>query len=61
MNDNQECIKLVSNLILQGKTKHIEMQFHFIKKEVQIGEIKVLYIQTEEQLANLLIKPINKM
>jgi len=34
MCDNQNNIKIVKNLVFHTRTKHIEMQYHFIREKV---------------------------
>lgn len=47
--DNQSSIKLVKNRVLHARTKHIELQHHYICGRVDEGEITVVYIHTYEQ------------
>ena len=49
--DNQSCIKLSVNPV-------IEMRFHFIRDLVQKGALKLQYIRTDEQIADILTKPL---
>jgi hypothetical protein len=58
LSDNQSCIKLVNNLVLHAHTKHIEIQYHFIRERTQIGEVSICYIPTVEQQADILTKPL---
>ena len=46
--DNQSCIKLSENPFFHDRSKHIEIQYHFIRDYVQRGamEIKSLYSPT---------------
>ena len=56
--DNQSCIKLSKNPVFHDRSKHIEMKYHFIKDLVQRGTLKLQYIRTDEQIANILTKPL---
>jgi hypothetical protein len=60
LNDKQSCIKLVHNPILHARTKHIEIQYHFIRERNQTRDIIVRYIPTYEQQADILTKPFKK-
>jgi hypothetical protein len=45
--DNQSCIKLSKNLVFHDHSKHIDIMYHFIRYYVQIGAVRLDYIQTE--------------
>ena len=44
--------------MFHDKTKHIEVRYHYIRDMVQKGAIKLKYVPTEEQVADLLTKPL---
>ena len=57
--DNQAAMKLEEN----GKgsshrTKHISIRTFWIKDQVKLGKIKVMYMPTSEMLADMLTKPV---
>ena len=56
--DNQSCIKMTENLIFHDKSKHIEIKYNFIQDIVQKGAVKLKYVPTEEQVADVLTKPL---
>ena len=56
--DDQSCIKLSENLVFHDRSKHIEMRYHFIKDLVQRGAMKLQYIRIDEQIADILTKPL---
>jgi hypothetical protein len=58
--DNQSCIKLLKNLVFHDMSKHIEIVYHFIRDRVQRGAVRLQYISTEEQISNILTKPLLK-
>jgi len=51
LSDNQSCIKLVENHVSHAKTKHIEIQHHFIHDIAKAGEIQV-GIHSHQRLAS---------
>ena len=57
--DNQSCLKLTENTVFHDRSKHIELKYHFIRDMVQRGAIKLQYIHTNEQIADILIKPLS--
>jgi hypothetical protein len=58
--DNQGCLYLSENSGVQQRTKHIDIRYHFIREHVESEEIKLEYIRTDEQLADLLTKPLSR-
>lgn len=57
--DNQSTIKLACNLVFHGRTKHIEIDFHFIRERVVHKDLSLRYVSTASQLADLLTKPVS--
>jgi len=49
--DNKSAISLAKNPISHGRSKHIEIRFHFIREQVTNGMIELYYCPTELQLA----------
>ena len=57
--DNTSDINLSKNLIQHSRTKHIKIRHHFIRVHVQNEDIILEFIPTEDQLADIFIKPLN--
>eukprot|EP00253_Pinus_taeda_P001835 PITA_01835 len=51
------CIKLTENPVFHDRSKHIGIRYHFIRDYVQKGAVKLEYISTDEQVADILTKP----
>jgi hypothetical protein len=51
--DNQSCI--------HDRSKHIEIRYHFIRDMVQRGALKLQYISTDEQVADVMTKPLSRV
>ena len=49
------------NPVFHDKSKHIEIKYHYIRDMVQRGVMKLLYIATEEQIADVMTKPFARM
>jgi Reverse transcriptase (RNA-dependent DNA polymerase)/gag-polypeptide of LTR copia-type len=58
--DNQGAIALAKNPQFHARTKHIDIQHHFVREKVASGEVDLQYVPTEEQLADGLTKPLSK-
>ena len=58
--DNKSAINLAKHPIDHGNNKHIETRFHFIRDKVNNGEVKLTYCKSEENIADMLTKPLKK-
>ena len=56
--DNTSTINLTKNPVHHLRTKHIDIRHHFIRDHVQNKDIKVEFIPTHLQLADIFTKPL---
>jgi hypothetical protein len=56
--DNQSCLKMVANDKFSNRTKHIDTKFYFSRDCVSQGHVKLKYVATEHNLADLFTKPL---
>nr|GEZ03640.1 hypothetical protein [Tanacetum cinerariifolium] len=54
--DNESVIALCCNNVQHSRSKHIDIRYHFIKERVENGMIKLYFVNTEYQLADLFTK-----
>jgi hypothetical protein len=54
--DNVSIVYLASNPIQHQRTKHVEIDLHFIRDKVTIGEVHVLHVSTTSQFVDIFIK-----
>src|SRR5271170_3285508 len=54
--DNQGAISLAKNPMHHAKTKHVDVQLHFIRDHIEKGTINVEYCPTEDMLADVMTK-----
>jgi hypothetical protein len=57
--DSNSAIQLAKNPVFHNRTKHIDIQYHFIRETVKTGKIGLKFIPTEQQLANVLTKAVD--
>lgn len=58
--DNKAAIAIAHNPVLHDRTKHVEVNKHFIKEKLENGLIIMPYIPTSEQVADILTKGLPK-
>ena len=61
MVDNQSTITLSKNTGHHNCTKHIDTRYHFIRECVEDKRIEIVFIQTEDQLADMLTKALGRI
>ena len=49
------------NPVFHDSLKHIEIKYHYIRDMVQRGAVKLLYVAMEEQIADVLMKPLARL
>ena len=59
--DNQSCVKFLKNPVFHEKSKHIQIKYHYIRDMVQWGAVKLRYVVTKEQIADVLTKPLARV
>ena len=56
--DNKSAIMLASNSVLHERSKHIEVDIHFISKKVWSGIIIPSFVPSSEQITDVFTKPV---
>nr|GEW42650.1 hypothetical protein [Tanacetum cinerariifolium] len=55
---NKSAIALCCNNVQHSRAKHIDVRYHFIKEQVENGIVKLYFVRTEYQLADIFTKPV---
>lgn len=58
--DNQSAIYLAKNPQFHGRAKHIGIKYHYIREQVENGNVKLSYCRTEEMVADALTKGLSR-
>ena len=58
MVDNQCAITLRKNPVHHNRTKHINTRYHFIQQCIEDKNIEIIFIRSENQLADIFTKAL---
>nr|CAN68480.1 hypothetical protein VITISV_007280 [Vitis vinifera] len=56
--DNVGATQLSSNLVFHSRMKHMAVDYHFLRDQVQSGALRVAHVSSADQLVDLLTKPL---
>eukprot|EP00253_Pinus_taeda_P008949 PITA_08949 len=56
--DNTSAISISNNPVMHSKTKHIPIKYHFLREQVLEQKVKLEYVPSKEQVADILTKPL---
>ncbi|XP_042756658.2 retrovirus-related Pol polyprotein from transposon TNT 1-94 [Lactuca sativa] len=59
--DNQSALDLMKNPVFHGRSKHIDIRYHFIRECVENGEITVKHVSGKSQKADILTKSLARV
>ncbi|KAJ9544260.1 hypothetical protein OSB04_023967 [Centaurea solstitialis] len=58
--DSKSAIAISANPVQHSKTKHIDIRYHFLKHHVEEGNVEMLFVTSEYQLADLFTKALDE-
>ena len=56
--DNTSAISISKNPVMHSKTKHIPIKYQFLREQVLEQKVKLEYVPSKEQVADILTKPL---
>lgn len=59
--DNKSAIDLAKNPMFHGRSKHIDVRYHFIRECVERGEVILKHVSSSEQRADIMTKALMKV
>ncbi|GKC47389.1 hypothetical protein Tco_1065111 [Tanacetum coccineum] len=56
--DNKSAIAQCCNNVQHSRSKHIDVRYHFIKKQVENGVVELYFVRTNYKLADIFTKAL---
>jgi hypothetical protein len=59
--DNMSNLKIAKTPILHARTKHVEVHYHYVHEQVELGHIDLDRVSSDDQLADMFTTPLGKV
>ncbi|KAL9233045.1 hypothetical protein vseg_008087 [Gypsophila vaccaria] len=57
--DNISATLYAKNPVFHSRMKHMALSFHFVKEQLQQGQVRIQHVASKDQLADILTKPLH--
>ena len=58
--DNKGATYLSANPVFHSRMKHLALDYHFVRQQVQSGFVRVTHVSSNDQLADIMTKPLSR-
>ncbi|GJS30966.1 ribonuclease H-like domain-containing protein [Tanacetum coccineum] len=59
--DSNSAIKIAANLVFHERTKHLEIDLHFVREKILKGVVKTVKIESANQITDILTKELDTL
>jgi hypothetical protein len=54
--DNVGAIFIAKNATTKGRTKHMDIRFHFVREQIEEGNLEIRFVRSEDNVADIFTK-----
>ena len=58
--DNVSALHLTINHVFHTRTKHIEIDYHFVREKVALVQLETRFVSSKDQIADIFTKPLSR-